>query len=112
MLSIDAWHRPVRITGSANFLVGALLFAWPLLLTLPLDADVLKRSSLVAGTLAAVCGGARAVPPERPPIHPRRQRRRCDEHIASDPTEARRRKRQHENSEYVEASTDMPNASG
>ena len=61
MLSIDPWHRHVRIAGLANFLVGALLFAWPLLLTFPLDEDALKRSFLVVGTLAAVCGGARAV---------------------------------------------------
>lgn len=65
MLSAEPWQRYVRIAGIANLLVGALLLAWPLLLQFPPEDDALKRSFVVIGALAAVCGGARALLPGR-----------------------------------------------
>jgi hypothetical protein len=63
MVAIEYWERHVRIAGIANFLLGVLLFFWPLLLAFPLGDSPLKRSLLVVGVLAAVCGAGRALLP-------------------------------------------------
>jgi hypothetical protein len=63
--SVESWDRHVRIAGIANCLLGALLFAWPLVLAFPHGDGAPQRIFGVLGALAVICGGARALLPRR-----------------------------------------------
>lgn len=65
MLSIQSWRWHVRIAGMMNFLLGALLSAWPRVILLPPVDAALERYFAVAGTLIALCGAGSALLPRR-----------------------------------------------
>lgn len=65
MLSVQSWRWHVRLAGMMNFLLGALLSAWPRAVMLPPVNETLGRSFAIAGTLIALCGAGSALLPRR-----------------------------------------------
>lgn len=65
MLSIQSWRWHVRIAGMMNFLLGALLSAWPRVTMFPPVGTALQRYFAVAGTLISLCGAGSALLPRR-----------------------------------------------
>jgi hypothetical protein len=65
MLSVQNWRWLVRIAGMTNFLLGALVSAWPRVLMFPPVGGLLERYFVICGTVASVCGAGCALLPER-----------------------------------------------
>jgi hypothetical protein len=63
MLSVQSWRWHVRLAGMTNFLLGALVSAWPELQVFPPIGGALERYFVVTGTLASLCGAGCALLP-------------------------------------------------
>lgn len=65
MLSVQTWRWHVRLAGMTNFLLGALLSAWPYAQVTPTMGAGTERYFVIVGTLVSICSACCALLPRR-----------------------------------------------